>query len=81
MIQDLKQCSVIKMAWASSAVGRVVMPYHLCCGRVPRIKVEGIQFIVLYPQKHSHDLPRLAGLYTRKSFQYPEGYSRATGSI
>ena len=44
-------------------------------------KGKGIQFRVLYPPKRSHDLPPLAGLYTRKPFQSPGGYSRATGSI
>ena len=44
-------------------------------------KGKGIRFIVLYPPKCSHDLPPLAGLYTRKPFQSPGGYSRATGSI
>ena len=39
-----------------------------------------IQFIVLYPPKRSHDLPPLAGLYTRKPFQSPEGYSRAAAA-
>ena len=40
-----------------------------------------VKFIVLCPPKCSHDLPSLAGLYTRKPFQSPEGYSRAAGSI
>ena len=44
-------------------------------------KGKGIQFIVLYPPKRLHDLPPLAGQYTRKPFQSPGGYSRATGSI
>ena len=44
-------------------------------------KGKGIWFIVLYQPKCSHDLPPLAGLYTRKPFQSPGGYSRATGSI
>ena len=44
------------------------------------IRIKGIRFIVLYPPKCSHDLPPLAGLYTRKPFQSPEGYSRAVGS-
>ena len=43
--------------------------------------LKGIQFIVLYPPKCSHDLPPLAGLYTQKPFQSPEGYSRAASSI
>ena len=30
------------------------------------LKVKGIRFIVLYPPKCSHNLPPLAGLYTRK---------------
>ena len=34
-------------------------------------KGKGIQFIVLYPPKRSHDLPLLAGLYTQKPFQSP----------
>ena len=34
-------------------------------------KGKGIRFIVLYPPKRSHDLPSLAGLYTRKPFQSP----------
>ena len=42
---------------------------------------KGIRFIVLYPPRCSHDLPPLAGLYTRKPFQSPEGYSKAAGSI
>ena len=42
---------------------------------------KGIRFIVLYPPKCSHDLPPLAGLYTRIPFQSPEGYFRAVGSI
>ena len=42
---------------------------------------KGIGFLVLYPPKCSHNLPPLAGLYTRKPFQSPGGYSRATGSI
>ena len=29
---------------------------------------KGIRFIVLYPPKRSHELPPLAGLYTRKPF-------------
>ena len=45
------------------------------------ILLKGIWFIVLYPPKCSHDLPPLAGLYTRKPFKSPGGYSRATGSI
>ena len=45
------------------------------------VKSKGIRFIDLYPPKCSHDLPPLAGLYTRKPFQSPEGYSRAAGSI
>ena len=36
---------------------------------------KGIRFIVLYPPKCSHDLSPQAGLYTRKPFQSPEGYS------
>ena len=44
-------------------------------------KGKGIRFTVLYPPKCSHDLPPLAGLYTRTPFQSPEGYSRAVGSI
>ena len=44
-------------------------------------KGKGFRFIVLYPPKRSQDLPPLAGLYTRKPFQSPGGYSRATGSI
>ena len=44
-------------------------------------KGKGIRFLVLYPPKRSHDLPPLAGLYTQKPFQPPEGYSRAVGSI
>ena len=44
-------------------------------------KDKGIRFIVLYPPKRSHDLLPLAGLYTRKPFQSPGGYSRTTGSI
>ena len=43
--------------------------------------IKGIQFIVMYPPKHSHNLPPLAGLYTWIPFQSPWGYSRATGSI
>ena len=35
----------------------------------------------LYPPKCSHDLPSLAGLYTRKPFQSPKRYARAAGSI
>ena len=42
---------------------------------------KGIRFRVLYPPVRSHDLPPLAGLCTRKPFQSPGGYSRATGSI
>ena len=42
---------------------------------------KGIRFIVLYPPKRSHDLPPLAGMYTRKPIQSPGGYSRATGCI
>ena len=30
----------------------------------------------LYPPKCSEDLPSLAGLYTLRPFQSPEGYSR-----
>ena len=50
---------------------------------IPEVKVKGkgSRFIVLYPPWRSHDLPLLAGLYTRKPFQSPGGYSRATGSI
>ena len=44
------------------------------------IKGKGIQFIVLYPPKHSHNLLPLAGLYTRTPFQSPGGYSRAVSS-
>ena len=44
-------------------------------------KGKGIRFIVLYPPKHSHDLPPQQALHTRKQFQSPRGYSRATGSI
>ena len=47
----------------------------------PGIKGKGIRYIVLYPPKCSHDLPPLAGLYTREPFQFPEEYSRAAGSI
>ena len=32
---------------------------------------KGIRFIVLYPPKRSHNLPPLAGMYTRKPFQSP----------
>ena len=35
----------------------------------------------MYPPTCSHNLPSLAGLYTRKPFQYPEGYSRVAGSL
>ena len=34
-------------------------------------KGKGILCIVLYPPKCSHDLPPLAGLYTRKPFESP----------
>ena len=50
-------------------------------GELSNEKVKGIWFIVLYPPKRSHNLPPLAGMYTRKPFQSPGGYSRATGSI
>ena len=45
------------------------------------VKGKCIRFIVLYPPKCSHDIPSLAGLYTRTPFQSPAGYSRAVGSI
>ena len=32
---------------------------------------KGVGFIVLYPPECSHDLPPLAGLYTRTLFQSP----------
>ena len=44
------------------------------------IQDKGIRFIVLYPPKDSHDLFSLAGLYTQKPFQSPEGYSRVINS-
>ena len=37
------------------------------------IKGIGIRFIVLYPPKCSHNLPSLAGLYTRTPFQSRTG--------
>ena len=46
-----------------------------------KVKGRGNQFIVLYLPKCSHDLHPLIGLYTRKPFQSPKGYSRAAGSI
>ena len=51
------------------------------CVSLHLVKGKGIRFIVLYPPKCSHDLPPLVGLYTRKPFQSPRGYSRAAGSI
>ena len=49
----------------------------LQAGNLEKNPSKGIRFKVLYP----HDLPPLAGLYTKIPFQSPEGYSRATGSI
>ena len=46
-----------------------------------KLKGKGIRFIALYPLKCSHNLPSIAGLYTQKPFLYPEGYSRASGSL
>ena len=56
-------------------------PACTCLCTTYYIKGKGIWFIALYPPKRSHDLPPLAGLYTRKPFQSPGGYSRATGII
>ena len=52
-----------------------------CFEALVKLDQVGIRFIVLYPPKCSHDLPPLAGLYTRKPFQSPGGYSRAASSI
>ena len=54
---------------------------NICMGVRVWVKVKVFGFIVLYPPKRSHDLPPLAGLYTRKPFQSPGGYFRAVGSI
>ena len=45
------------------------------------IKGKGIQFIVLYPPKRSHDLPPLVGTVHTETISIPGGYSRAAGSI
>ena len=53
----------------------LIYAYIQVCEFFDNNKGKGIRFIVLYPPKCSHNLPPLAGLYTRKPFQSPGGYS------
>ena len=69
---------LLKSEWQFVTEISVLTHWYLC---FLYSKGKGIWFIVLYPPKHLHDLPPLAGLYTRKPFQSPGGYSRANGSI
>ena len=59
-------------------IGKIDSMANIWCNKG---KGKGMRFIDLYPLKCPHNLPPLAGLYTRKPFQSPGGYSRAAGSI